>query len=447
MTQEMKIATEVVKTIVDSGFVAVFAGGCVRDMLLGREPNDIDIATSADPDTVERIFAPIADAVIPVGKSFGVIRVIVKGHEFEIATFRRDSKESDGRRPASITLTTSMQEDVARRDLTINGMLFDPLTETLFDFVGGQKDLEGHVIRFIGDAKGRIEEDHLRILRALRFSLKFDFFIDKNVFTPETAELLRTVSAERIREEMTKILQLHKGSEALRLLQDTGVLKVILPEIAALEAQDQSPPFHSEGNVLIHTGMVLDNLPKGCSEELLWAGLLHDVSKPDTAELKEKHGTMRWTFHGHEVVGARKAKTILEGLKFSNTQITRICDLIRNHMRMLQIRNMSQANLRLFMSEPFFEELIQLSRADDLGRIDPTGEATNVSWLQFIEEKRAFFARVPLRPKPLLSGQDLIEMGMKPSPKFAEILKAVFMHQLEGLIETREQAMEFAKSL
>ena len=351
-------ATQVVKQLQDAGHQAVFAGGCVRDMLLGVEPSDFDVSTSATPDQVERIFSH----TVAVGKSFGVIRVLMGNHEIEVATFRTDNRSSDGRHPDSVTFSTSMEEDVKRRDLTVNALLMNPVSGEIFDFVGGQEDLRIKRIRFVGVANDRIEEDALRMLRAVRFAVKFDATLtgEDSQAIVDNAFRVEVLSGERIFDEMTKILRLHKARRALNMLSDLGLLSLILPEIEALKTCEHGAcTFHLEGSVWNHLMLVLEALPKDASDELLWGTLLHDVGKPATQKPSKNHPGA-FAFHGHDNVGAEMAIDLLRRMKCSNDFIFTVSELVRGHMKMHLMAELKMHTARRLLAEPFIEDLMKL---------------------------------------------------------------------------------------
>lgn len=423
----LKLAKQIVEKLKQHSFEAVIAGGWVRDKLLGAQSSDIDIATNATPQEVEKIFPK----TIPVGKAFGVMIVVLEGEQFEVATFRTDSDSSDGRRPDSVTFS-SMKEDAERRDLTINGLFFDPLTENVHDFVGGQQDIEDGVIRFIGNPSQRIAEDKLRILRAVRFAARMDFKIES-----ATLEALKkhcgevvTVSAERIGEELLKMLRLENADKAFLLLKETGILKHVLPEISAMVGVEQSPEHHPEGDVFVHTMLALKHLPENATDELRMAALLHDVGKPVVTKFERG----RWRFDGHEITGAEMTDEILSRLRFSNEFIKRVSALVANHMKFIHVKQMRVAKLKRFVRQDHFEEHKALHKVDSLAS---HGDLSSLEFLETLE-----FPPETIKPKPLINGHDLIKLGLKPGPKFKEILVEFEDAQLEGRITTREEALK-----
>jgi len=420
-------ATQICKILQDNGFKAVFAGGAVRDMLLGIEPHDIDIATDCSPDQVEALF----DRTVPVGKSFGVVRVLMNGFEFEVATFREDAKTGDGRRPDSVTFST-MQADAMRRDLTINGMFWDPTLGVLHDFVDGRRDLQSKKIRFIGDPNERIEEDALRMLRAIRFAVKFDATLTgkDSLAISDNAWRVEKLSGERIFDEMTKILRLHKPRAWMPFMWSSGLMKQILPEVSHLMLCEQGAPFHCEGNAFEHTIRVLEALPSDASDELLWGALLHDIGKPRTsAPSKSRAGS--FSFHGHDNVGAEMAIELLSSrFKCSNDFVFTVSGLVRDHMKLHSVREFRTCTLRRFLANPNLDLLIQLGIADELGCSLAADRVRDLSWVDWLKEAKNQHGSLPV---PVITGATLIEMGMVPGPLFKKILALAFDWQLEGI--------------
>ncbi len=441
-----KTAIQIVKTLQDAGHQAVFAGGCVRDQLLGVEPKDIDIATSATPDQVEALF----DKTIPVGKAFGVVRVLMNGFEFEVATFREDAKTGDGRRPDGVTFST-MQADAMRRDLTINGMFWDPIMGVLHDFVDGRRDLQAKRIRFIGNANERIEEDALRMLRAIRFAVKFDATLTgpDSLAISDNAWRVEVLSGERVFDELTKILRLHKPRTWMPFMWSSGLMGRILPEVSKLQVCEQGAPFHCEGNAFEHTIRVLEALPSDASDELLWGALLHDIGKPKTsAPSKSNPGS--FSFHGHDNVGAEMAIEMLrDRFKCSNDFVFTVSELVRRHMQMHTLHEMRMCTARRLLAEPFIEDLMKLSIADESGCIlDPAAriELAFPKWQKRVAEIRAEFAArgTPLVPGCLVTGKDLIDAGFKPGPNFKVVMNRIHDDQLNGVFADREAALKKA---
>jgi len=427
-------AKNILLTLKRHGHDAVLAGGCVRDYILGIEPYDWDIATSATPNTIAEIFPKS----IPVGKYFGVMTVLEGGEAFEVATFRTDGEYKDGRKPSSVSFS-SMKEDAQRRDLTINGMFYD-LDLGVIDYVGGQVDLQAHIIQFIGFAEDRIKEDHLRIMRAVRFSLRLGFGIEQSAMESikRNAHLLKKISSERIRDELDKIFSTGKYREALELLSDTGILKYILPEVEAYRGCAQNPKWHPEGDVWEHTMCVLDNLPEKATKEMVWGALFHDVGKPASSE-EDDDGTIRSPMH--EKIGMEITRLVLFKLKFPNSFIDSICYIVGNHMKIAYAEDMRVSKVKTLLSHPNASDLLAVAYADSMGS---TGD---IEWFKYIQSHIEQWKKEELQPKPLLSGRDLIDMGLKPSPQFGEILQIVYNEQMDMSILTKEDAVERARKL
>ncbi|MGA1124117.1 MAG: CCA tRNA nucleotidyltransferase [Chthoniobacterales bacterium] len=427
-------ATDIARRLQQAGHTAYFAGGCVRDELLGLDPHDYDIATSAKPDEVQKLF-PHTQAV---GAHFGVILVMEHGRAFEVATFRSDHEYIDGRRPEMVTFSTP-EEDAARRDFTINGMFHDPVAGRFIDFVGGREDLKSKLLRAIGDPAARFREDKLRLLRAVRFAARFGYEID-----PATWDALRAhaadihaVSAERIREELVKILAHPSRVRGFDLLDQSGLLKEILPEIEALKGCEQPAQFHPEGDVFVHTRAMLELLPPGAPAGLALAVLFHDIGKPPTFRYHPDEDRIR--FSGHDRVGAEMTGRVMERLRFSRAETDRTVEAVRQHMVFKDVQNMRTAKLKRFMAREGFDEELELHRVDcqsSHGALDN---------YDFLKTKAEEFANEPLIPPPLLTGHDLMALGWKPGPEFGRILEAVQTAQLEGTLATREQALAWVK--
>lgn len=443
MTEKMT-AQKIVSQLKNAGFQAVFAGGCVRDMMMGVEAHDIDIATSATPDQVEKLFK----RTVPVGKQFGVIIVLMDDFEFEVATFRMDSKGSDGRRPDSVEFS-GMEEDAKRRDLTINGLFLDPLTDEVFDFVGGRDDLDKEVIRLIGNPQERIDEDRLRLMRVVRFAARFGFHIESETFTvvEKNAHRANDVSAERVKAEMDKMLLTSKPSTAFVLMHETGLLRHTLPEVDCLWSSPQSPKWHSEGDVGTHTMMVLDATRKRTSDlDTLWAALLHDVGKPGTMGLSAEGNINN---HGHDKLGAEMTEEVMRRLKASNDQRETVVALVADHMKAGEVKKMKKSTLRRFVAKKHFSKLVDLIEADCEGSIpaDKNREDKKFDGVNFLKEFAATFEEPTKLPDPLVTGKDLLVMGMKPGPEFGVLLRRVSEEQLEGNLSNREEALEFVKEM
>jgi poly(A) polymerase len=441
-------ALQALRLLRQHGHQALWAGGCVRDLLLGRDPADYDVATSATPDEVMRIFPQSYD----VGAKFGVVLVPMKalaatdgrGH-IEVATFRSDGAYLDGRHPDSVRYTLSPQHDVERRDFTINGLLLDPLSSRpntphgeLLDYVEGQRDLEHGIVRTIGEPEQRFAEDKLRMLRAVRFAARFGYVIEAATSQAirRLAEQIHQVSCERIRDELSKMLTEGRAQRAFQLLDETGLLREVLPEIARMKGVEQSPQYHPEGDVFVHTLLLLEGLPPGCSLTLAWGALLHDVGKPATF----RRAPDRIRFDGHVEIGVSIADEILTRLRFSNRDREQILALVENHMRFADVRKMKDSTFKRFVRLPEFDEHMAVHRLDCLashGKLD---------LYDYTRERLASLPAGAVRPPHLIDGHDLIAAGFHPGPRFAQILAAVEDAQLEGTIATRDQAMGFVAS-
>ncbi|MFH1476403.1 MAG: CCA tRNA nucleotidyltransferase [Verrucomicrobiota bacterium] len=449
-------ARTVVRRLTEAGFTAFWAGGCVRDIIMGREPKDFDIATSAVPDQVERLFP----GAVTTGKSFGVVRVRIHGLEYEVATFRKDQAYHDGRHPEGVVFTDE-QTDAQRRDFTINALFLDPLTGAVRDYVGGQTDLAARLIRAVGCPDDRFAEDHLRMLRAVRFASTLDFKLD-----PATADAIRRhapqiekVSAERLQQELTRILlETPQPGTALELLQAVGLLPVILPEVSALRGQEQPPQFHPEGDVWTHTIMMLNAMRQparnatsgsrriaGGPDELGQAGqpdlrlayavLLHDVGKPGTAKFVEN----RIRFDCHAGVGAALAEEILKRLRLPNDDIKAIAFCIGNHMRFMDVQRMRKATLCRLVGAPTFATELELHRLDCEAS---HGDMTNHAFLVAFQAARR---AEPVLPKPWVTGHDILSLGVTAGREIGRWKQMVYDAQLEGLVENREAALAWLR--
>jgi len=440
-----EFAKSIVEKLRQRGFQAYLVGGCVRDLLLQREPKDYDVSTDATPQQVMEILPD----TYAVGAQFGVVLVpmpdepseqssldtISKLETVEVATFRSDIGYSDGRHPDEVRFSRDPGEDVVRRDFTINGMLLDPLSGEVLDFVGGRKDLAAGIIRSIGDPERRFQEDKLRMLRAVRFAARFGYEIEPGTFAviKRLADQIPVVSRERVRDELTRMLTDSHAHRAFQLLDETGLLENVLPEISAMKGVQQPPEFHPEGDVFVHTLMLLDHLPQPCPPTLAWGALLHDVGKPPTFRIAAD----RIRFDDHVEVGAKMAEEICRRLRFSIDETERILALIQNHMRFGHVMRMKESTLKKFMRLPRFEEHLALHRADCLA------SHGNLGAYEFVEKKRNEIPPQMMRPAKLVTGDDLIAAGHAPGPKFREILDAVEDAQLEGRLLSRDQALEF----
>lgn len=446
MTNYEREAASVVRILQKHGYTAYFAGGAVRDMLLGHTPDDIDIATSAKPHEIEKIFPKN----IPTGKQFGVIRVLVgppslklrraNSFEFEVATFRVEGPYLDGRRPSSVSFT-SAEEDAKRRDFTINGMFYDPITKKVIDYVGGQDDLKKKILRFIGNPEERIREDHLRLIRAIRFKNRFRLTYDSptwNAVTKHAAHITR-ISPERIRDELNKILLHPSRSHALQDLLDSGLLKHLLPEIADTVGVIQPPEFHAEGDVFTHIKRALEVLPQDTPSIVVWTTLLHDVGKPETLQTPEKDHTDRIRFNHHADVGAKIAGTILKRLRFPRKFINEVVWMIANHMRVWQLPGMRLGKQRALLMDPRFPHLLDVYKADSLGKRPGNWTDYEVIERMYREEKG--------RPKheksqEIVSGHDIIKaLKIDPGPQIAQLKQIAQDAYLEGRIRTKKEAL------
>ena len=430
------LANSICETLQRNGFQALLVGGCVRDLLLDREPADYDVATNATPDEVLQIFPNGVD----VGAHFGIILLHHDSLKVEIASFRSDLGYSDGRHPDRVVYTQTPEEDVQRRDFTINGLLMRHDTGEVLDFVGGRADLDAHIIRAIGEPARRFAEDKLRMLRAVRFAARFGYAIESATFAAvrEQAHLVRVVSAERIRDELTRLLTEGAARRALELLDELALLPQFLPEIAAMKNVPQPPQYHPEGDVWTHTLLMLQGLPVGVSPTLAWGTLLHDVGKPPTFRSALETGD-RIRFDGHVEAGVRMAQEICHRLRFSNDDTGQVLALIANHMKFKDVAQMRAATLKRFVRLPQFDEHLELHRLDCLsshGKLDA------------YDAMRAFLEQTPpaqVRPPRLLSGDDLKNLGYTPGPQFQRILAALEDAQLEETVQTREQALSFLR--
>lgn len=427
------IARHLVTQLKNAGYKAFCVGGCTRDMLMNVPPKEYDITTSATPEEVSDIFSH----TIPVGVSFGVILVLIGHYRFEVATFRKDEGYSDSRHPDYVTYSTDEEEDVLRRDFTINGMLYDPVGEEAIDYVGGLDDIRDGIIRTIGIPYQRFDEDKLRLMRAVRFASRYGFAIERDTYGAlrELAPQINLVSAERIRDELLKIITQRNPGDGLGLLRDTGLLRYILPEVDIMHGVEQPPEFHPEGDVFTHTRLVLDKIYENtgglASPELAMGGLLHDVGKPPTFSVSD-----RIRFNGHDKLGADMSREICRRLKFSNKQIELIYELVRDHLKFKDVFYMKKSTLKRFIGMPDFDEHMVLHLADCLASHGST-EAYDFVMKKFEELKDE-----EIKPEPLLGGKELIEMGYSPGPLFKEILNLVEEAQLEGEITSRSEALE-----
>jgi poly(A) polymerase len=462
MSTAKQHATEIVRTLRERGHQAYLVGGCVRDLLLGREPADYDVATDATPHQVMQIFPE----TYAVGAQFGVVLVPVKpattqdpkehegkrivsgGHSgtavagespapqkaVEVATFRSDMGYSDGRHPDEVRFSRDPREDGQRRDFTINGLLMDPLTNEVLDYVGGRNDLKAGIVRTIGDPEHRFGEDKLRMLRAVRFAARFDYKLDPKTLQAiyRLANQIDQVSRERVRDELTKMLTEGRAKRAFELLDKTRLLSHVLPEISRMKGVEQPPQFHPEGDVFVHTLLLLEKLPAGCSPTLAWGALLHDVGKPPTFRVAPD----RIRFDGHVEVGVKMAEEICHRLRFSGDETRQILALVNNHMRFADVQRMNPSTLKRFLRLPQFDEHLELHRIDCLSSHGLLGS------YEYAQEKLRTVPAEEIRPRPLITGDDLIAAGYEPGPRFKEILTTIEDAQLEGRVASHDAAME-----
>jgi len=428
-----KTARDVAARLRERGHLAYFAGGCVRDIVRGETPKDFDIATDANPEAVQKLFPH----TYAVGAHFGVILVVENGFQFEVATFRADDVYVDGRRPSAVHFS-SPEEDARRRDFTINGMFYDPVAEKVIDFVGGRADIQAKLVRAIGDPGQRFAEDRLRMLRAVRFATVLDYKIDRETWDALLANVvsINEISAERIREELVRMFLSSNRTRGWDLLDSSGLMRAILPEIDAMKGCAQPEQFHPEGDVFEHTRLMLQFLPEKVSVPLVFGALLHDVAKPRTATVDN---TGRIRFNEHDRIGAEMTEEIMRRLRFSGAEIDATVEMVRQHMVFKDVPKMRMAKLKRFMARPTFDDELELHR------VDCQGSHRMLDNYEFLLRKREEFANEPIIPPPLVRGDDLIALGLKPSPKFGEILEAVETRQLEGTLRTREEALEWVK--
>lgn len=433
MSPMEKTARGIAQRLRERGHIAYFAGGSVRDMVRGLPAKDFDIATNATPDIVQKIFP----RTYAVGAHFGVVVVVEKESNFEVATFRSDGAYLDHRHPVDVKFS-SPEEDAKRRDFTINGMFFDPEKNEVIDFVGGHADLEKKIVRAIGDPAARFNEDRLRMLRAVRFATVLDYKIDTQTWDAlvANAESINEISAERIREELLKIFLSQNRVRGWEMLDQSGLLRAVLPELEAMKGCLQPEQFHPEGDVFVHTKLMLGLLPEKVSVPLVLSVLFHDVAKPVTATVDE---TGRIRFNEHDRIGAAMTESIMERLRFSRAEIDAVVEMVRQHMVFKDVPKMRVAKLKRFMARPTFEEELELHR------VDCASSHQMMDNYEFLLRKREEFANEPIIPPPLVSGDDLIALGMKPGPKFGEILEAVETRQLEGALKDREEALAWVK--
>ena len=424
-------AVKIIEILSDAGFESYIVGGAVRDLLIEKNPKEYDICTSATPNEINKIFKKSK----LVGQSFGVSIVLQDKYAFEIATFREDFDYLDGRHPDKVKYTKNVEHDVKRRDFTVNGLLFDPIANKIIDYCDGLLDLKNKIIRTIGDPFERFSEDYLRILRAIRFSNQLNFEIEKktSIAMDELSHKVVNISIERVRDEISKILLSLSPAKGIRLLDKYHILNTFIPEILEMKNIQQPPDFHPEGDVFVHTCLVLDKLSESTSEnsvEVVYGALFHDIGKPDTY-----HKTDRIRFNRHEYVGANKAEKICKRLKFSNKQTELIVSLVKEHMKFGNIKNMKKSTFKKFVSMENFNDHLKLHKADCLG------SHGDLSLYDFTLQKLDQLNNEPILPKPFLNGNDLIDLGIKPGPIYKSILSKIFDDQLEGNIKSRDEAL------
>jgi poly(A) polymerase len=431
-------ATEIVRRLRKAGFEAFWAGGCVRDALLGREPHDYDVATNATPDQIEGLFSH----TVPVGKQFGVIIVVEGGHQFQVATFRAEENYQDGRRPGTVRFSHA-REDAIRRDFTVNALFYDPITEQVHDWVDGEKDLRARLIRTVGSPDERFAEDHLRLLRAIRFAAQLGFDIEAQTMAAvrKHAEKIKLVSAERIRDELNKLFAPPHAARGLTLLHESGLMPHVFPELVPTLTCDQSPDYHPEGTVFNHIRLMLENLPEETTtspskESLAWSALLHDIAKPVTAS-RGDDGLIH--FYTHEKIGADMAEVILQRLKFPRRQTDEIVAAVRHHMQFKDAPKMRKNTLRrMLLRETFPLELA-------LHRLDCLGSHRQLDIYDFLVEQQAHLNDQPHLHPPLLTGADVMALGMKPGPALGAMLHELRDHQLADELKTADEAREWVR--
>src|SRR5881392_725392 len=426
-------ARKVAARLREDSYIAYFAGGCVRDMVRGLAPKDYDIATDARPEVVQKLF----QRTYAVGAHFGVIIVLENDFQFEVATFRSDEAYIDGRHPTAVHFS-SPEEDARRRDFTINGMFYDAVAEEVIDLVGGRADIAAKLVRAIGDPAQRFAEDRLRMLRAVRFATVLDYEIDKQTWDAlvANASSINQISAERIRDELVRIFLSPNRVRGWDLLDSSGLMGAILPELEAMKGVLQPEQFHPEGDVFVHTRLMLQLLPAEVSVPLVFAVLFHDVAKPITATVDN---TGRIRFNDHDRIGAQMTEAIMRRLRFSGAEIEATVEMVRQHMVFKDAPKMRVAKLKRFMARPTFDEELELHR------VDCESSHRMLDNYEFLLRKREEFANEPIIPPPLVRGDDLIALGLKPGPRFGQILEAVETRQLEGTLRTREEAFEWVK--
>ena len=433
-TSARDLATGIVHRLQKAGHRAFWVGGCVRDVLMGRAPGDYDITTSALPGQVEALFK----RTVAVGRQFGVVVVVEGGHQFQVATFRSEDDYRDGRHPEKVSFGDA-RADALRRDFTINGLFYDPVAERLHDWVGGEADVRTRIIRTIGPPEDRFAEDHLRLLRALRFATQLDFQIEPQTLAAiqALAPKIKGISAERVREELIKLFSPPHAARGLELLRDSGLLPHVLPEVAATVTCEQSPDFHPEGTVFVHLCRMLNHLPATADPLLPWAVLLHDVAKPLTASRDPRTGSIH--LYEHEKRGATMAEAILTRLRFPRKQIEVIAQAVRGHMQFKDALQMRKATLRRLLLRPTFPLELELHRLDCLG------SHGRLAVYEFLLTQAQALAKQPQLRPPLLTGDDLIQLGMKPGPAMGRLLTELREKQLADEVATPKDARAWAR--
>ena len=426
-------AIRILKCLQFAGYEAYFVGGCVRDEMRGVTPQDYDLATSAHPEDVESLFPK----TIEVGKRFGVVLVLWEGWQFEVATFRYEEGYYDGRRPSKVQYA-DVKTDASRRDFTVNGLFFDPLTDTVYDWVNGQSDLKSSTLRTIGDPVERFGEDNLRLLRAVRFAAQLNYEIESDTFSALQAQssLIKNVSAERVRNELCSLFRFPHAARGLDLLLQSQLLGHLLPELVPTIDCDQSPDFHPEGSVYNHIRMMFSIMPKDHHHLLPWTILLHDIAKPQTRSID---GDGRIHFYGHEKTGAKMSENVLKRLRFSKADIESVVQTVYYHMQFKDSKKMRKATLRKMLLRPNFDLELQQHRLDCLG------SHGKLDIYEFLSEQRSLLKAKPVLFTPLVNGKDLIQLGLKPSPLMGKLLGEIRDKQLSEEITTREDALAWVK--
>lgn len=425
------LAERIAARLSQNGHTALFAGGCVRDLILGQEPQDYDIATTASTDEIEALFAK----TVPVGKQFGVVLVLEDGMPFEVATFRKEGGYEDGRRPSWVERATP-EEDAKRRDFTVNGLFYDPQKREVIDYVHGQEDIKQGIIRTIGNPEHRFGEDKLRLIRAVRFAANLNFQIEENTWNSirKNAPEIKQVSPERIRDELSKIFTRKNPGQGLELLDQSGLLAQILPEICAMKGCEQDPEFHPEGDVFVHTKLLLDHL-QDAPLVLALGALFHDVAKPVT--FTRVDGKIH--FYSHEKIGEDMTREIMGRLRFSNKEIDAVAEAVKNHMKFAHVQQMRQGKLRMFLGREWFREELELHRIDcqsSHGKLDN---------YEFVKQKLDEYKAEDLKPKPFITGKDLLELGFKPGPKMGALLEELYERQLDGEFADKNVMIEHCR--